>query len=112
MTLFEKNTGKKIKTIALIFFIGSLIYCLIYLYQGLYAIAEVGHLIQQGFVGQPISYYVGPLVLGIIPRIAFVLLSFLIYGFGKMVENSDRLTEHFLNNLEEIKTNKENIETE
>ncbi len=86
MYLFEKNTGKKIKKISVIFFIGAIIYCLIYRYQGIYTIAEVGHLIQQGYTATPISMYVQSLILGLIPRAAFVLLAFPLYGFGKIVE--------------------------
>jgi len=111
MNFFEKNTGKKIKNISVIFFICMLICCLIYLYQGVYAIAEVGHLIQQGFSGTSIGIYVQSLLLGIIPRIAFMLLAFPLYGFGKIVEASERITgEEVKNHLTETADNKVNEE--
>ena len=84
MKLFERNTGKKIKTVAVIIFWGAIIYgisqIIIFMTQ-LYGIL--------GYTGElvTISPYIYSLIAGILPIIVIALLSFPLYGFGKIVSN-------------------------
>lgn len=101
MSFFEKNTGKKIKTLSIAFFVLMLLYFIIFAYQGLRTIMEINMLTEQGYTVTDANLYIDSIIMGLIPRLAVVLAAFPIYGFGKMVENSDRLTEHYLKNEDE-----------
>lgn len=93
MKLFEQNTGKKIKTVAIIYFVAMIVYTLIYLYQGISTIAEVNELLSAGFTGVSVGAYYQALILGLIPRAMVILAAFPIYGFGKLVEKNETATE-------------------